>query len=62
MVAPQLFGLISIVFMMGFVIVFDGMHWRRRYGWVSTNVISREESERILRILAASHDDSEQDQ
>ena len=50
-------ALLSIVFMISFVVVFDGMHWRRRHVWQSWagNLMTPDESERILRILAASN-------
>ena len=62
MLEPQLFARLSIVFMMSFVIVFDRMHWRHKYGWQATNLMTQEESERILRILAASHDERTKDE
>ena len=61
MLSPQFFARLSILFMMGFVIIFDRMHWRHKYGWLVTNLMTQDESERILRILAASDDESEQD-
>jgi len=53
--SPQHFALLSVIFMMGFVMTFDRMHWRHRFSWRhwSRNLMSAEESEAILRILAA---------
>jgi hypothetical protein len=52
----QYSALLSVVFMMGYVLVFDRMHWRRKYSWQfwSRHLMTQEESERIVRILAAS--------
>jgi hypothetical protein len=43
--------------MIGFVLVFDRMHWRRKYRWQSWSqqLMSQDESQRIMRILAASN-------
>ena len=57
MVEREFFARLSIVFMMGFVFVFDGMHWRRKFGWQSANLMTQDESERLLKILAATRDD-----
>jgi hypothetical protein len=53
---PQYFALLSIVFMMGFVLVFDRLHWRRRFLWPvwSGNLMSQAESEQLMKIVAAS--------
>ena len=50
-------ALLSVVHMIGFVMVFDRMHWRRKHRWQvwGRNLMTQDESERILRILAASH-------
>jgi hypothetical protein len=50
----QYFALLSIVFMMGFVMVFDKVHLKRRNGrfW-ETGVLSRQEVDRLIRILSA---------
>jgi len=52
----QYSSLLSVVFMIGFVLVFDGMHWYRKHCWQfwASNLMTQDESERILRILAAS--------
>jgi hypothetical protein len=51
---PQFFARLSVVFMMGFVAVFDQMHWRHKQcNWPRTHLMSQDESERMLRILAA---------
>jgi len=52
----QYSSLLSVVFMIGFVLVFDGMHWHRKHSWQfwASNLMTQDESERILRILAAS--------
>jgi len=49
-------ALLSIVFMIAFVLTFDRMHWRRQHRWPfwANNLMSQWESERLLRILAAS--------
>jgi hypothetical protein len=54
----QYSALYSVVYMMGFVLVFDRFHWRRKYSWKfwAPNLMSRRESEQILRILAASRE------
>jgi len=51
----ELCARLAVVFMMGFVIVFDRMHWRHHH-WPEMNLMSQDESERILRILAAAGD------
>ena len=48
------FARLSVVFMMGFVAVFDRMHWRHKQEWPELKLMSQDETERILRILAAS--------
>jgi len=55
---PQYAALLSIVYMMGFVLVFDKMHWRHKHVWESwsPNLMSQAESERLLKILEASQD------
>jgi len=51
------FALLSIVFMMGFVMVFDRMHWRRKSSWFWTNnLMTQDDLNQILRILDASQD------
>jgi len=54
--SPRYFALLSIVYMMAFVLLFDRMHWRRRFAWQtwSGNLVPQSEMERILKILAAS--------
>ena len=54
MLGPELFARLSVVFMMGFVIVFDRLHWRRKYGWLAANLMTQYDSQRLLRILMAS--------
>ena len=51
------FALFSIVYRMGFVLVFDRMHWRRKHCWQfwAPHLMSQDESEQILRILQASN-------
>lgn len=46
------FARLSVVFMIGFVALFDKMHWRHRH-WPEMNLMSQEDSQRILRILSA---------
>ncbi len=53
----QEFALLSIVFMMGFVMVFDRIHWRHRYSWFP-NLMTREDLDRIMRILEASQEEA----
>jgi hypothetical protein len=50
------FALLSIVYMMAFVLLFDRMHWRRRLAWQhwSGNLMSQKDAERIQKIWAAS--------
>jgi hypothetical protein len=50
---PQ-FALLSIVFMMAFVMMFDRIHWRR-HSWYR-NLMSKEDLARIMRILEASNE------
>jgi len=53
----QQFALLSIVFMMGFVMLFDRMHWRRKHNWFwMRNLMTQEDLNRIMRILDASQD------
>lgn len=54
----QYSALFSVVYMIGFVLVFDRFHWRRKYTWKfwAPNLMSQNESEQVLRILAASQD------
>jgi hypothetical protein len=48
------FALLSIVFMMGFVMVFDKVHFERcNARFCKTGVLSRQEVDRLLRILSA---------
>ena len=49
------FALLSIVFMMAFVMVFDRIHSRRHYSWFR-NLMSTEDVDRIMRILEASNE------
>lgn len=53
--SPQHFALLSIIFMIAFVLTFDRVHWRHNLTWRqwSRNLMSQDESEAILRILAA---------
>jgi hypothetical protein len=48
------FALLSIVFMMGFVMMFDKVHFERRNSrfW-NTGLLSRQEVDRLVRILSA---------
>jgi len=48
------FALLSIVFMMGFVMVFDKVHLERRNDrlW-KTGLLTRQEVDRLVRILSA---------
>ena len=55
----EFFARLSVVFMMGFVMMFDRMHWRRKHCWADSHLLSQEESQRILRILAASQNSGE---
>jgi len=55
----QFFALLSVVFMMGFVMVFDRMHWR--HCWADSHLMTQDESQRILRILSASQNDGDDD-
>lgn len=49
------FALLSIVFMMGFVMVFDKAHLKRRNTrFLKTGLLSREDVDRLVRILSAS--------
>jgi hypothetical protein len=61
MLEPDLFARLSIVFMMAFVLVFDRMHWRHKYGWQAAKLMTQDESHRILQILAASENGGDQD-
>jgi len=54
MLDSELFARLSVVFMIGFVMVFDRMHWRHKHCWAESHLMTQDESERILRILAAS--------
>jgi hypothetical protein len=54
MLDSALYARLSVVFMIGFVIIFDRMHWRHRHCWAENHLMTQDESERILRILAAS--------
>jgi hypothetical protein len=48
------FALLSIVFMMGFVMVFDKVHLENRNArFCLTGVLSRQEVDQLLRILMA---------
>jgi hypothetical protein len=48
----QFFARLSVVFGMGFVAVFDKMRWRHKH-WQEMNLMTQDESERMLRIVAA---------
>jgi hypothetical protein len=61
MSGSQFFALHSVVFMMGFVLVFDRMHWRHKYGWLATNLMTQGESQSLLRILAALQNEGDED-
>ena len=50
----QEFALLSIVFMIAFVMMFDRIHWRR-HSWAQY-LMSREDLDRIMRILEASNE------
>ena len=50
----QEFALLSIVFMIAFVMVFDRLHWRH-HSW-SEYLMSKEDLDRIMRILEASNE------
>jgi hypothetical protein len=51
------FALLSIVFMMGFVMVFDRMHWRHKNSWFwMKNLMTQDDLNRIIRILEASQE------
>jgi len=53
----QQFALLAIVFMMGFVMVFDRMHWRHQNRWFWTkNLMTQDDLDRIMRILEASEE------
>jgi hypothetical protein len=48
------FALLSIVYMMGFVLVFDNFHLRRcNARFWKTGLLSRAEVERLMKILSA---------
>jgi hypothetical protein len=48
------FALLSIVFMMGFVMVFDKVHLKNRNArFCRKGVLSRQEVDRLLRIMSA---------
>jgi hypothetical protein len=51
----QEFALLSIVFSMAFVMVFDRIHWRHKHSWAA-NLMSREDLALIMRILEASNE------
>jgi len=54
----QQFALLSVVFMMGFVMVFDRIHRRHKFTWFfTTNLMTRDDLNRIMRILEASQED-----
>lgn len=55
----QFFSLLSVVFMMGFVLCFDRTHWRHKHGWQFANLMTQDELQRVSRILAASQDDED---
>jgi hypothetical protein len=61
MLEPAFFARLSIVFMMGFVVLFDRVHWRHKYGWQVANLMTQDESQQILRILAASQEENDSD-
>jgi hypothetical protein len=52
------FALLSIVYMMSFVILFDRLHYKRKYGaWLrGENLMTRDELERIQAIWFACQD------
>jgi len=50
---PQYSALLSIVFMMVFVLLFDRTHWRRLQARWNINLFSSEELDRVLRIWSA---------
>jgi len=60
MLGPEFWARLSVVFMMGFVIVFDRLHWHQKYGWLAANLMTQDDSQRLLRILMASQ--GEQDE
>jgi hypothetical protein len=47
------YALLSMVFMMSFVVVFDGFHRRNTYTRVLTNLLSRDEVDRLVTIWSA---------
>ena len=55
----ELFARLSVVFMMGFVLMFDRLHWRHKHCWAENHLMTQDESNRILRILAASQNTGE---
>ena len=61
MVGPEFFARLSVVFMMAFVIIFDRLHWRHKYGWLATNLMTQGESQSLLRILAALQNEEDED-
>jgi hypothetical protein len=48
----EVFARLSVVYMIAFMILFDKMHWRRKH-WQETHLLSQDDSQRLLRILAA---------
>jgi len=55
----ELYARLSVVFMMGFVMIFDRMHWRHKHCWAESHLMTQDESQKILRILAASRNKEE---
>jgi hypothetical protein len=51
-------ALLSIVFMMSFVVVFDSVHWRKRLNrlFCSSNLLSHDELDRLAAIWSACQD------
>jgi hypothetical protein len=54
----QFYSLLSLVFMMSFVIVFDNMHWRKLQlrRLCAVDLLSRKDLDRLYMILSACQD------
>jgi hypothetical protein len=51
-------ALLSIVFMMSYVVLFDAVHWRKRFTrlFCSSNLLSQDELDRLATIWSACQD------
>ena len=50
------YALLSMIFMISFVILFDGVHRRNRCNRVLSNLLSRDELDQLLTIWSACQD------